>query len=154
MKVYIAVLRSKSRQTRQQPLLQIGANGGELKRTGVALRPRVIDGVFQLFERLLDTRQQGLAFGRDMYLTSITAKQWPRQIFLERADLYADGARRDAERIGRPCKAQMLGDGHKDAQASQRQPTDARSRYLAGSGALAWWWRALLHNDGPDLLIV
>jgi hypothetical protein len=47
----------------------------------------------------------------------------------------------------------VLGDSHEDAQASQRQPAYARSRYLAGSGALAWWWRALLHGDDPDLLI-
>ena len=85
---------------------------------------RVIQGTLQVIERALHLRQQLPAPIGQGDAVAVTSQQPTTEVFLQRANLQADCAGSDPERLGGPGEIQLLRDYDEHAQAAKRQPAN------------------------------
>ena len=121
------VLRREIRESRQEPLREVGGDGRHAQGPGAAIGPRLVDRTLEIGERRLDLRPQQRALRRQLNLAPIAAKERHAQILLERLHLHAGGARGDAECVRAAGEALVFGHCDEDPQARERRPPIRRA---------------------------
>ena len=114
------------RQPRHQPLLHERRQGRHRDLAFAAIAARGVDRLLELAQASLDARQQPLALGCELEVTTPAAQQRQLQVILERLQLHADRARRDTERVGCAADAHVLGHRGEYAQAADGRATERR----------------------------